>query len=83
MRFQRIDLDDKELMDDIIHLLNKKGYIEIPNNTGGDENFIVIDSIRKEYIWCEYGFAPFCSEHDLIKCSEYNKNLKELENSNI
>jgi len=39
--------------------LIRDGYIEVPNCTGGDEDYICIDHNKKEFIWCENGFWPF------------------------
>lgn len=56
------------------------------NDTGGDEDFLMIDSLMKEYIWCENGSSPFCSDRDMFEY-EFNNNpksisLKLLENKN-
>lgn len=58
------------------------GYNEVPNNTGGDEDFIMIDSLRKEWIWCENGFEPFCNEELMMKYqfSDEMITLNSLEN---
>lgn len=63
-RFQRIDTD-KELINHIVDKLNTIGYKKIPDCTGGDQDFLMIDTLRKEYIWCENGFGPFCSDDDM------------------
>lgn len=73
-RFQRIDTE-KELMNHFISKLNEIGYKEIPNCTGGDEDFLMIDTFRKEYIWCEEGFLPFCSDECMVEY-EFNDNPK-------
>ena len=80
MRFQRIDTQ-KELMNHIIDKLNEIGYKKIPDCTGGDEDFLMIDTLKKEYIWCENGFAPFCSDEQMYNY-EFLKdiNLEMLEN---
>ena len=54
--------------------------------TGGDEDFLMIDSLMKEYIWCENGSSPFYSDRDMFEY-EFNNNpksisLKLLENKN-
>jgi hypothetical protein len=83
-RFQRIRTN-KELINHIIDKLIEIGYKEIPNCTGGDEDFLTIDTLRKEYIWCENGFAPFCSDDSMHKYEFHDKpdaiNLKMMENS--
>ena len=77
-RFQKIDTNKKEMLY-FEENLKKLGYKEITNFNGGDDDFLTFDILRKEYIWCENGFAPFCSE-ELMK--EYENldqiNLREL-----
>jgi hypothetical protein len=75
-RFQRIQTD-KNLINHIIDKLNEIGYIKIPDFIGGDEDFLMIDTLRKEYIWCEYGFAPFCSDEEMYQY-EFNDNSHEI-----
>lgn len=79
-RFQRIDTV-RELIDPIIGVLEKLGYKQIPDCTGGDQDFLMIDTLRKEYIWCEYGFSPFCSDSDMCEFELDGKQttLKDLE----
>lgn len=36
-----------------------KGYKEVPNANGGDDDYLCVDHQNKEYIWCENGFYPF------------------------
>ncbi len=48
---------------DKIAKLEKQGYIHNFNateSTGGDNDFIVIDHLKKEYCFWENGFYPFC-----------------------
>lgn len=75
-RFQRIDTT-KELMNHFIDKLNELGYSEVPNSTGGDEDYLMIDTFRKEYIWCENGFAPFCSDEHMYKY-EFSKTPEKI-----
>lgn len=65
-RFQRIDTT-KELTALIVKAIECDSYRRVKDCTGGDEDFIVIDTLRKEYIWCESGFAPFCSDETLCR----------------
>jgi hypothetical protein len=82
MRFQRIDTD-KELINHFIDKLKEIGYREVQNSTGGDEDFLMIDTFFKEFIWCENGFAPFCSDQEMLQYESYNQpetiDLKKLE----
>lgn len=75
-RFQKINTE-KELIFHIIDKLNEIGYNKIPDCTGGDEDFLMIDTLRKEYIWCENGFYPFCSDDEMLKY-EFIKNPKSI-----
>ena len=36
------------------------GYKEVDDATGGDHDYIVYDTKRKEWCWWENGFCPFC-----------------------
>ncbi len=65
LRFQKIN--SKKLFSSIISLMENIGYNEVENNTGGDEDFIMIDTLKKEWIWCENGFEPFCNEELMMK----------------
>ena len=80
MRFQEIDVNP-EFIKLVIDMLINSGYKELSDNTGGDRDFITIDTLRKEYIWCENGFGPFCSESDMMKYQFSNSKitLKKLE----
>lgn len=80
-RFQRIDTD-KTLMLAFVQTLINLNYKEIQNFNGGDNDFLMIDTLKKEYIWCENGFHPFCSDESMYDY-EFNKtpdliNLKDL-----
>jgi hypothetical protein len=39
--------------------IKKYDFIEVPNSTGGDEDYLCFDMMKKEYIWCENGFYSF------------------------
>lgn len=43
------------------------GYIQITNDNDGDNDFILIDTMLKQYIWCENGTYPFSSPKDRVK----------------
>jgi hypothetical protein len=79
-RFQKLQTV-RELIDHIIVVLEEDGYNQIPDCTGGDQDFLMIDTLRKEYIWCENGFSPFCSDEEMAKyqfsCKQTT--LKDLE----
>jgi len=75
-RFQQIDTD-KELTKHIVNKLNEIGYKNVPDCTGGDQDFLMIDTLRKEYIWCENGFSPFCSDYEMSKY-EFCDNPKSI-----
>lgn len=82
MRFTRIQMNDKDLLNGIIDKMKEQNYKQIPDSTGGDHDFITIDSLRKEWIWCENGFNPFCSEYDLSKYQfQENITLKKMDNN--
>lgn len=53
-----------------------QGYKRIPDRNGGDDDFIVVDMDRREYIYCESGFFPFC---DQDYCRNGKATLYELE----
>lgn len=65
-RFQRINTE-KELINHFISKLDEIGYKKVPDCTFGDEDFLMIDTLRKEYIWCENGFYPFCSDDSMFE----------------
>lgn len=60
--------------------LDKQGFMEVYGMTGGDDDFICVDTLNKEWCYCEYGFAPFCSEYemDTFQTKDKNFRLKEL-----
>lgn len=45
---------------DKISELTRLGYSETYDATGGDHDYLVIDTERKEWCWWEFGFWPFC-----------------------
>lgn len=49
-------------------------YEKSADSTGGDEDFIIVDHVNKQWIFCENGFGPFC---DMSEMSKYNDNLQE------
>lgn len=82
-RFQKLDTN-KQLINYLISALNEIGYTNIPDDTGGDQDFLMIDTLRMEYIWCENGFMPFCSHEEMEKfdfVTDRNLTLKTLEKS--
>jgi hypothetical protein len=50
------------------------GYTQVPDYNGGDNDFICVDNDRKEWIYCENGFYPFCDEKYLNRLAN---SLKE------
>ena len=50
-----------------------KGYTEVSNGNGGDDDFLCFDHLKKQYIWCENGFYPFYKSD--LEEYEYNKNV--------
>jgi hypothetical protein len=79
-RFQRIDTE-RELMLSFEKTLKELDYFELNNFNGGYNDFLMIDTLRKEYIWCENGFAPFCSD-EMMNEYEYSE-INELINLKI
>jgi len=82
MRFQRLNCK-KEIINHFIDKLNEIGYKQVPDCTGGDQDFLMIDTFKKEYIWCENGFYPFDSDESMYEF-EYGEipelmDLKSLE----
>lgn len=65
-RFVKIDTHKSKIID-LIEELKTDGFKEVANRNGGDDDFLVIDTVNKEYVWCEWGFAPFCSYYELNK----------------
>ena len=75
-RFKLIYKHTEELLD-LIENLKDDGFKEIPNVSYGDDDFLCIDLLYKEFIWCENGFAPFCSKKQLEQVSK-DKTLSDL-----
>jgi hypothetical protein len=44
--------------------LTSLGYKEIPTCNGGDDDRIIIDHIRREWAFWEYGFSPFATNEE-------------------
>ena len=65
MRF--IPIYNKEFSYELEQWLVVNGYCEIVGSTYGDEDFITIAVERREYMWCEHGFYPFCDPNVLQK----------------
>jgi Fe-S-cluster formation regulator IscX/YfhJ len=42
-----------------VKALEENGYKEVPNDNGGDDDYICVDHVNMEYIWCENGTWPF------------------------
>lgn len=36
-----------------------RGYVEVPNDSGGNDDYVCVDTLKKEFIWCENGTWPF------------------------
>lgn len=62
---------DKRVHD---YLVNN-GYSHVPNP--GCRDYIIVDTINKEFTYGEWGVGPFCDVSKLNKYHE-SKNLKEL-----
>ncbi len=71
MRFTKISGTEELLR--LIENAIKNEYRKIPDSTGGDMDFLVIDNLYKEYIWCENGFYPFCQDESELNSSDYDK----------
>lgn len=68
-------IKDKTLALQIIPVLATLKYREIPNNyTGGDNDYIAIDTSNKEYCWFEYGSGP--NHNDLFMYQD--KRLRDV-----
>ena len=39
--------------------LEENRYKEVPSDNGGDDDYICVDHVKMEYIWCENGTWPF------------------------
>lgn len=66
MRFQVIDTN-KEFQELMVKFLTQEGFKEIYGMTGGDDDFICIDTMRKEWCYCEYGSRPFCNHDEMMQ----------------
>ena len=42
-----------------LEALKTHDYKEVPSDNGGDDDYLCVDHVRKEYIWCENGTWPF------------------------
>ena len=74
-----IVIKNKEFaLDMITTFLNPKGYVRINGRTGGDDDFICVDTSSKEWCWCENGFYPFCSSHYLDEFQDKDVSLNDL-----
>lgn len=81
-RFQRIQTN-KTLITHFVDKLNEIGYRNVPDLADGDQDFLVIDTFRREYIWCENGSYPFSCDKDMYQY-EFHQNpetvcLKRIE----
>ena len=65
-RFVKIDTTKSKILD-LIENLKTDGFKEVANRNGGDDDFLVIDTVNKEFVWCESGEMPFCSYYELNK----------------
>ena len=75
-RFQKIDTE-KSLMLEFEKTLKNLNYKEVDNLNGGDDDFLMIDTFKKEYVWCENGFLPFCSDEEMCDY-EYHSNPEKI-----
>jgi hypothetical protein len=77
-RFILIDVNDNFHLDLIKNYLTPYNYTEIDGGTGGDNDFLCVDTQNKEWCWCEHGFAPF-HEYTLLEYrNDENITLSEL-----
>ena len=76
MRFEIIK--NKELINFLLPTIKTK-YTQINGETGGDDDFICLDNLNKEWCYCENGFYPFNYE-DLFTYQFKDKSfrLKDL-----
>ncbi len=65
-RFQIID-SSKDFMNLMVKFLKEEKFTEVYGMTGGDDDFICVDTLRKEWCWCENGFFPFCNQDEMMK----------------
>ena len=49
-----------------------KDYKQVYDITGGDHDYICIDTLNKEWCWCEHGFWPF----DVETLKKYQNNTE-------
>lgn len=64
MRFVKID--NRDFIDLLLPFLKEKGYTQVPDLNGGDDDFIYIDTLRKEWVYCETGFSPFDNYNEML-----------------
>lgn len=69
-RYQIIETE-QNLMNSIVEKLYEIGYTKIQDFNGGDNDFILIDTMNKEFIWCEFGSR--LGDIEYIKTLEYSK----------
>ena len=69
-RFQIIETE-QNLMDSIVEKLIEIGYTKIQDFNGGDDDFILIDTMNKEFLWCEFGSR--LGDIEYIKTLEYSQ----------
>lgn len=69
-RFQIIETE-QNLMNSIVEKLYEIGYTKIQDFNGGDNDFILIDTMNKEFIWCEFG--SILGDIEYIKTLEYSE----------
>jgi hypothetical protein len=74
MRFETIQ--NKEFINTLLPFLKEKGYVQIDGRTGGDDDFICIDILNKEWCYCENGFSPFCSYDEMLRYQFKGEELK-------
>lgn len=75
LRFQIIDAS-KDFMDLMLKFLKQENFKEVYGMTGGDDDFICIDTLRKEWCYCENGFMPFCNHDEMMKYQFKGKDFK-------
>jgi hypothetical protein len=77
MRF--IIIQNKEFSKLMVDFLNKNLYHFVYSGTGGDDDYICIDTLNKEYCWCEWGDSVF----NQININKYQDKGKELRLSHL
>lgn len=50
---------EKSDWNNYLMVLRTKGYSEVENENGGDDDYLCVDHQNKQFIWCENGFYPF------------------------